>query len=314
MRLFALTSLAFVAATAVAADPPPTPLPAAGDELYDTAKQLFDQYAPPEVKAQYDFPAPEQFSDFGARLQRALDGGSLDDLAQYQSEAESVLTFLRSVPADADYADWLAARLEEIDMAHRLSAPSAQHLPLPPATVPHSVSRLDVPYYNEWLARVRRRAPPANAAQLMPRLRSAFAAEGVPSELAWLAEAESSLNPSARSPAGACGLFQLKAATAHDLGLSTFLPDQRTDPDKSAHAAARQLRALGVHFGSWQLAIAAYNAGEGRVGRAMAARHATNYASVASGLPAETRMYVPEVCALMTVRTGVSPDQLPAPR
>ena len=78
----------------------------------------------------------------------------------------------------------------------------------------------------------------------MPRLRRAFAAEGVPPELAWLAEVESSFNPSARSPSGARGLFQLKADTARGLGLSTFLPDERTDPEKSARAAARKLRAL----------------------------------------------------------------------
>ena len=91
----------------------------------------------------------------------------------------------------------------------------------------------------------------------------------------------------------------MKAATAQGLGLSTFLPDERTDPEKSAHAAARDLRALGRRFGSWPLALAAYNAGEGRVGRALAARGAHDYAGIAAALPAGTRMYVPEVCALM---------------
>jgi membrane-bound lytic murein transglycosylase D len=311
------------AAGAIAAEPPAAPVD--GDAVYDAAKQLFDQYAPPEVKAQVDFPSRDQFTDFAARLQQALSGGSLDDLAGYQSEAESVLALLRASPADADYADWLAARLEEIEVARSLSPPGATRglgtpngSALSPGPAPPGAARAEggrgIPYYDQWLARVRGRSPPRNAAQLMPRLRAAFAAEGVPAELAWLAEAESSLNPTARSPAGASGLFQLEPATARQLGLSTFLPDQRTDPDKSAHAAARELRTLGVHFGSWPLAIAAYNAGEGRVGRTLAARHAADYAGIAGSLPAETRMYVPEVCALMAVRAGVAPDQLPAPR
>jgi membrane-bound lytic murein transglycosylase D len=155
---------------------------------------------------------------------------------------------------------------------------------------------------------------PANAAELMPELRRAFADEGMPPELAWLAEVESSLNPTARSPSGARGLFQLKADTARNLGLSTFLPDERTDPGKSAHAAARELRALEEKFGTWPLAIAAYNAGAGRVGRALESRHASDFAGAAPALPAGTRLYVPEVCALIDVRTGISPGEIPPPK
>lgn len=184
--------------------------------------------------------------------------------------------------------------------------------PAPPATRPMKAAPL--PYYDLWLARVRSRPAPANAASLMPRLRAAFVAEGAPPELAWLAEAESSMNPSARSPVGAKGLFQFMPETARGLGLSTFLPDERSDPDKSARAAARYLRGLHTKFGEWPLALAAYNAGEGRVSRLLAARRATTFAAIAGALPAETRMYVPKVCALVTVRAGVSPDKIGATR
>jgi membrane-bound lytic murein transglycosylase D len=148
----------------------------------------------------------------------------------------------------------------------------------------------------------------------MPRLRAAFTAERVPPELAWLAEAESSLNPSARSPVGARGLFQMMPDTAHELGLGTFMPDDRTDPEKSAHAAARLLRAHYEKFGSWPLALAAYNAGPGRVARLLEKTSTKTYAGIASALPAETRMYVPKVCALVATRTGVSPEKIPPPR
>jgi membrane-bound lytic murein transglycosylase D len=330
-----------------AAAAPPTPSPsglsADGDgsgDLYQMARTLFDENAPPEIKAQYEFPDQAQFNAFAARLQTALDGASLPDLAAYEPQTKTVLALLRSSPAAADDADWLEARLQEIEMArvigenvparpaprlpslapsapppHPLpSAPRAPMAPATPPTPPAADAGGQIPYYDLWLRRVRHRPLPANAASLMPRLRADFAAEGVSPDLAWLAEAESSLNPRASNPSGARGLFQLKSATARELGLSTFLPDQRTDPDKSARAAAHYLRTLELRFGSWPLAIAAFNAGEGRVAHELAARRAHDFAGIASALPAGTRMYVPEVCALIEARTGTAPSALPRPK
>ena len=141
-----------------------------------------------------------------------------------------------------------------------------------------------------------------------------FREEGVPPELAWLAEAESTFNPAARSPVGARGLFQLMPETAKSLGLQTFLPDERTNPEKSARAAAQYLRRLHERFGDWPLVLAAYNAGEGRVGRTLAKQNATTFAEIADSLPAETRMYVPKVLATIEARAGVAPASLPKPR
>lgn len=280
-------------------------------QLYDAAKQLFDQYAPPEIKQQYDFPSKQQFDAFLAKLQQALDTGSLDDLAAYEPQARQFLAALRLVPDYAPSADWLAARLDELEAANAIVSPSGVRSPLPPP--PSEPLDARIPYYSRWVQRVRGRPIPAGAERLMPVLQSAFSAEGVPPQLVWLAEAESSFDPDAESPAGARGLFQLKADTARSLGLSTFLPDERTDPQKSAEAAAKDLRRLGERFGSWPLAFAAYNAGEGRVSRLLAARHATTFAAIADELPGETRMYVPKVCALIAVRTGTPVTRLPAP-
>jgi membrane-bound lytic murein transglycosylase D len=102
--------------------------------------------------------------------------------------------------------------------------------------------------------------------------------------------------------------------TAKWLGLQTFLPDERTDPEKSARAAAQYLRYLHRRFGNWPLALAAYNAGEGRVSRTLRRENAHTFAEIAAVLPAETRMYVPKVLATIEVRAGVSPVQLAAPR
>jgi membrane-bound lytic murein transglycosylase D len=296
--------------------------PSASD-LYDTGKELFDTLAPPEIKQQYEFPSRDQFDAFMAKLQQTIDNGSLEELAAYEPQARIALAWLRTQPAFSNYAEWLASRIDEIDEARQITSerqvpprpsPGAGRAPGASGRAPVQSDLVGIPYYHRWLQRLRGRPLPANASSLMPVLRSAFSQEGVPPELAWLAEAESSLQPTARSPAGAEGLFQLKPGTAHDLGLSTFLPDERTDPVKSAHAAARQLRALQEKFGSWPLALAAYNAGEGRVGRALHASHARDFAGVAGSLPPGTRMYVPEVCALIAVRTGIGPDRIPPPR
>jgi membrane-bound lytic murein transglycosylase D len=309
LTAFAVFALACAISAAAQTAPPPAGQARPDDDLYQLGKQLFDQYAPPDVKQQYEFPTREQFDEFMARLDKALDEGSLDDLAKYQSEARAALAVLRAMPDQAGLADWLGARLDEIDEAKSITEGGGTP---GPAENPAALAAR-IPYYNRWLALEQTRPEPANASELMPRLRRDFAAEGVPPEIAWLAEAESSLDSSARSPSGARGLFQLKTDTAHDLGLSTFLPDERTDPDKSARAAAQYLRGLGKKFGSWPLAFAAYNAGSGRVSRLLEERHASDYAGIAEALPAGTRMYVPKVCALIAVRAGVPPEKIPSP-
>ena len=183
---------------AAKADPPPAAAPADSDDLYRLGQQLFDQYAPPEIKQQYEFPSKEQWDQFAVRLQKALDDNSLQELAGYDAEARAALAALRAIPGNEDYADWLALRLDEIEAAEQAVAP-------PVAGAPPVGRPSPIPLYDLWLARVRHRPPPAGAADLMPRLRAAFAKEGVPPELAWIAEAESSLNPSLRRPDCAAG-------------------------------------------------------------------------------------------------------------
>jgi membrane-bound lytic murein transglycosylase D len=309
--------------------PPNPPAPAASgdaagkpltpDQLYDLGKSLFDQYAPPEFKAEYEFPSKEQWDEFALKLQRALDGDSPEELAAYEPQARAALSALQMLPGYGDYADWLEERLDLMETAKQAARPPPSEIvpaplpvvPLRPAPV--APRRPVMPYYDLWMQRLRGRPLPPNAGELMPKLRAEFSAAGVPPELAWLAEVESSLNPNARSPSGAKGLFQLMPDTAKTLGLSTWLPDDRTDPGKSARAAAQLLRGLRVRFGDWPLALAAYNAGEGRVSRALAAKKGTTFSEIAPALSVGTRLYVPKVLATIALRTGVPPEKLAAP-
>lgn len=315
MRVFLFLGIFLSTAALVAAEPAgtkKTPPAAPADDLYEMGKSLFDEYAPPEVKEQYEFPTRERWDEFAARLQRGLESDDLAALAGYESEARAALPALRLLPGYEDYADWLESRIDYIEAAKQSQR---RPPPRPPgANATPAIPLVDVPYYDLWLQRVRSRPIPGKAGELMPILQSAFQAEGVPPEVAWLAEVESTLDPGARSPSGAKGLFQLMPETARGLGLSTFLPDDRTNADKSAHAAARYLRTLHAKFGEWPLAFAAYNAGEGRVQRLLKSRDARSFADIAPALPSETRMYVPKVCATIAVRTGVGPTKLGPPR
>ena len=284
----------------------------APDQLYDLGQSLFEQYAPAEIKEQYDFPTKEQWNEFAVKLQTALEGDSIEGLAAYEPQARAALAGLRALPGYEEDADWLAERLDLIETARLAgrSPPPGKHSARPPDKGRPAVPGSAMPYYDLWQERLRGRAAPAGAASLMPVLRAGFAAEGVPPEFAWMAEVESALKANARSPSGAKGLFQLMPDTAKGLGLSTWLPDDRTDPVKSARAAAQLLRNLKNRFGDWPLALAAYNAGEGRVSRALAVNKAKTFAEVSPLLPAETRLYVPRIYATIALRTGVSPEKL----
>ena len=304
------------AAPALLAAPPPAPsaeTPSA-DELYEEGRSLCEEYATPEIKEQFEFPNRASWDAFAGRLQQALDKDDLGALAAYEPEARAALAALRVLPGHEDLARWLEVRLDYIEAAKiAAKSPGPGSPALRPGTPAAGRKPVGIPHYDLWLARLRSRSVPSRAAELMPILRTAFAAEGVPPELAWLAEAESTLDPGARSPSGARGLFQLMPVTARALGLSTLLPDERADATKSARAAARYLRTLHGRFGDWPLAFAAYNAGEGRVRRLLEARQVRTFAEVAAALPSETRMYVPKVCATIAVRTGMTPDHIPAP-
>ena len=124
--------------------------------------------------------------------------------------------------------------------------------------------------------------------------------EKLPLEVLSVALVESGFNPLALSPKGARGIWQLMPDTARRYGL-TVAPgdDHRTHPERATRAAARYLQDLYRMFGDWELALAAYNAGEGRVQRAIELAGARDFNELARRklLPLETRNYVPAVLA-----------------
>ncbi len=127
---------------------------------------------------------------------------------------------------------------------------------------------------------------------------------GMPTELALLPYIESAFNPHAVSSAKAAGMWQFMPATGNyfDLKQNAFRDDRR-DVLASTRAALDYLQKLYGMFGDWHLALAAYNWGEGSVGRAIARNQkaglGTRYTDL--NMPAETRLYVPKLQAVKNI-------------
>ena len=138
----------------------------------------------------------------------------------------------------------------------------------------------------------------SNADPWAPLFKQIFQREGIPENLMWLALIETSFRPEAVSPSGARGMFQFKRDTALAFGLKiTRENDDRDHPLLAAHAAARYLSYLREKFPSWELALAAFNLGEGDLRRTMAATGSETWQQVQPHVRAETRDYVGKVKA-----------------
>ncbi len=134
----------------------------------------------------------------------------------------------------------------------------------------------------------------------LPHIRQVFKDSGLPVDLAYLAMVESGFSPFATSSADAVGYWQFIEPTATRFGLRVnWWLDERRDIVKSTKAAALYLKKLHDMFGSWYLAIAAYNTGEHRILRLMEKHQTKNFWVLAErdGLLAETKDYIPKMLA-----------------
>ena len=143
------------------------------------------------------------------------------------------------------------------------------------------------------------------AAPHLPYVRAVLASYNLPADLIVLPFIESGYNTMAYSRAGAGGMWQFMPATGKDFGLTVdWWVDDRRNPYKSTVAAAQYLAKLYAMFNDWNLALAAYNAGEGKVSRAMAASGRTDFFELAKNprlLKQETRHYVPKFLAVLKI-------------
>ena len=164
--------------------------------------------------------------------------------------------------------------------------------------------------FEQWLLRFSR---------YRPLVETIFAEFDLPSDLVNLSLVESGFNPYAYSRAKATGPWQFMKGTGQLYGLRIDqYVDERRDPIKSTVAAARYLRDLYDLFGAWPLAMAAYNAGEGKVLRALQKAQAESFSEISKTklIRLETKQYIPRIMAATIIAKNLDQygfNQDPAP-
>ncbi|HEX6728379.1 MAG TPA: transglycosylase SLT domain-containing protein, partial [Pyrinomonadaceae bacterium] len=154
--------------------------------------------------------------------------------------------------------------------------------------------------------------------QFMKLTRKIFAEEGVPLDIAWLGQVESAWRTRAVSWAAASGLWQFIPSTGRRYGLrQNAYIDERNSIEQSTRASARYLKFLANRYnGNWELAMGAYNTGEGNIDRAISRAGSANFWMIYPYIASETRNYVPNILAVILIAKnpekygfkGIKPD------
>ncbi len=277
----------------------------------------------------------EQVDSLLESAQDAVANGRSDDARACETSVFAVLARCGpNGPGDPESASYLAQVIEELSLlaeatpnGEGLDQATAELLAAPPEPQPVSAEQVvaeqekareasfDLPVvvnaevtslieFYTGSYRERFAAAMERAGRYLPFIREELRKAKMPLDLAYLPFVESAFNPRARSRARAQGLWQFIAGTArlYDLHCDRMV-DERNDPYLATRAAVAHLAELDAMFGRWELALAAYDSGPGRVQRALRRGGGTtdDFWELRRFLPRETRNYVPALWAVLVV-------------
>jgi membrane-bound lytic murein transglycosylase D len=275
----------------------------------DKAREAFDQAVEVLIESPYGARTDTRMRDHFDRLIDRINAYEVTALAQGDGFTEKkyeaapideILKNATTFPAPTAEAATMAA--VKADLEH-----SAHDIPIPEHAKVLSYVEVFQGRMREYIQDSLERG-----AKYMPMIQAVFRAEGLPLDLAYIPIIESSFKTNALSKASAKGPWQFMRPTAKEHGLKTdWFIDERSDPEKATVAAAKYLKTLSKMFdGDWNLVLAAYNGGPGRVSRAIKRSGIDDFwelSKTSKYLPRETREYVPLIMAAMIV--GRNPAQ-----
>src|SRR5215831_1867895 len=265
---------------------------------YDIARREFDEAVDTILTESIDVRSDQQLNTYYRELVEKVNHYQIAALEQKdggfaeQRFEPSPLDKLASL-SDADLEE--AGAADEGETVARFNFAFSPELPV----------RQFINYFTRGRGRATMEAGLQRSVKFREMAQRIFKQEGIPTDLIWLAQIESGWNPYAYSWAAAKGIWQFIPSTGARFGLTqNYWIDERSDPEKSTISAARYLKWLSERYkGDWQLALAAYNTGEGNIDSAIARSGSRDFWRIHRGgyIAQETRNYVPAILAVVTI-------------